>query len=191
MHLLRILPHSKCRGVVVCLPKYMFEWQRKDVMRCSVMQLLDVNPAAFQYLLILHQCVVLFCFFKSSSFQLKNLNQLLAFLWKARCPGTGGASPHPQLVQFCHIHHWRKGAEGTWCSVAATAFSNSCVHLKNSELQVQSLVFLFYFLFFMQIPLDSLGERDSGMMISVTVVAHCRLQACAYICVMMLSISVG
>lgn len=47
MHLLSILPHSNYTGAVVCLPQDTLERWRKDVMRCSVMQLLHLNLATF------------------------------------------------------------------------------------------------------------------------------------------------
>jgi len=64
-------------------------------------------------------------------------------------------------------------------SVAAITFSSSCVHLKNSEIQVEPLCF-FLLLILLYTEAFRLGvlwvkKRGSGMMTSIPTVAHCSL----------------
>lgn len=64
MHLLSISPHSNYTDAVVSVPQNTLERWRKDVRRCSVMQLLHLNFAALQDVLVLQQCAI-FLLFKS------------------------------------------------------------------------------------------------------------------------------
>lgn len=150
MHLHRILPHDNYTNRVLCLPEDTLEWWRKDVMRCFMMQLLTLNLAAFQDLLILQQCVPFFSLNPAPS-SWRIWTSCLPSCKMLSVLGQEVLLPTPSLSSFAIFITEEKG----WEECNAITFSSSCIHLKNSELQVQPPLFLFYFWFFStQIPLD-------------------------------------